>query len=246
MRLPLPASGPKRWAAVVGWALAILVATTFAVSYATRNSLLEKSFNRAGVQIVHNPDNSYTLKVAADRIPTTPQDASAAPPIQILPAHWDVQGQNAPGAADQVNLVPAERAALGQTALGFLSHWETFPALAGRKDYQRWRSALGPYVLPGAEANVYTRVESFSPTAICPHTPCTIGSRWYTGYPADHPMTVRQATPNAAYVTVYGFVRYQDPRGDLNGKLQLREYALVLQSYRGSWRVARAVADSLR
>jgi hypothetical protein len=247
MHLPLPASGLKRLAAVMLYFMAGLTVVAIGVSYFGRHAILEHMFANHNVQIVNLPGGGYMLEVPAKSIPATISQLSGAPPIQLLPAHWAVLDRsNVPGAADQALLTPARRARLTKTTLAFLKSWETFPELPTRRSYSHWRSALAPYVGPGAGNEIYGRVEAFAPDGICPKSPCITGSSWYTGYPSSDPLTVRRVEGSTVYVTVYGLIQYHDPRaGGINGQLQLREYGLILQEQDGRWLVSRVVADSV-
>jgi hypothetical protein len=244
MRLPLPARGGKRLGAIVAYGLAAIVVLAVGSSYLLRHSVIEKSLNGAGVQIVTSPNGSYTLKVPVQQVPKTPSAIENAPAVQVLPAHWE-GGASAPGAPDEVALTPSARARLSSAVLGFLQRWETFPALPSGRDYARWKRALAPFIASGSDAEVYERQESLAPAAIGPRPPATIGSTWYTGYPSTKPITVRQLQDGLAYVTAYGLVRYHDPQGTLDGKLQLREYGLIMRLDASGWHVQRVVADSL-
>lgn len=201
---------------------------------------------KSNVTLTDNPNGSYTLMVPKTSIPQTDEARSAAAPLALLPTHWEGLAKSAaPGAEDQV-FVPADtRAKITSAAAAFLGHWETFRASTNAY-YRSWQAQLRPYI--GGGSNTITeRSESFAPETICPHPVCTVGSLWFAGYPYEGSFTIRAYSEDQVYLTGYGFVRYSDPAGNLNGKIAFREYALLLtKDYSGRWLVTRAIASSIR
>ena len=198
------------------------------------------------MKLVGNPNGSYTLLVPQSRIPQNDEARSSSVPLTLLPTHWEGSAsQAAPGASDQVFVPALTRAHIVAAGTAFLRRWETFKA-SSYAYYHRWEARLSPYV-GGNGDSILARDESFAPATICPHPLCTIGSQWFTGYPHDGSFTIRSYDSDQVYLTGYGFVRYSDPTGSLNGKITLREYALLFtKNYRGRWLVTRVVADSIR
>lgn len=247
-RLPLPARGLRRWAALVFYFLFGLLIVSVGTSYAIRYTVGERLLGQTGYEVRDKEGGGYEVVVPADKIPQSVSEREDAPSVALLPNHWEGQEKEAqPGAADTASVPAQSRQELLEASLAFLKAWETFPAAASAAQHKQWSARVARFASAGAEDRLISREESFAPAAICPSPPCIIGSAWYGPYPPDRPITVRSYDGVNAYVTLYGLVRYRDARGrGLEGKVALREYALLFERFSGQWRLTRAVASTIR
>lgn len=210
-----------------------------------QTQIIEKFIGAPRGKIVDQSNGSYKIVVPKSKIPQTDDARAKSTPISILPSHWEGGQTTAiPGASNTVFVSTIEKNDLLRTATSFLKRWETFRA-GGYSYYNTWQGQLKTLVAPGS-TNVLTRQESFAPSNICPHPICTIGSTWFAGYPHNGSFTIRAYDNNQAYLTGYGLVRYHDPTGNLNNKVVLREYALILVHTRDRWLIQRAVAETIK
>jgi hypothetical protein len=241
----LPARGLKRWLAICALFLAGFTVVAVGVGYGLKSTIISHLISGRGYQVVSQKDGSWRLQVPPDKVPQTAAAGAQAAPVALLPAHWSDGAPGAPGAPDAVLVPPGARQQLATAALEFLKRWETFPAFASNKTYAAWHRSVSSYIAPGS-LEVYDRTESFAPSAICPKPPCVVGSSWYTAYPQSRPLTVHAYDGTSAYVIAYGFVRYLNPGGGLQGALVLRNYGLLMRQDGGRWTVTRAVADTVK
>lgn len=246
--LPLPARGLRRWAAMTLYFLLGVVVIGVGTGYATRYAIADRILGQAGYDVRTKEGGGYEVVVPADKIPQSVSEREDAPSVALLPNHWEGQEKESqPGAPDTASVPAASRQELAEVSLAFLKVWETFPAAASSAEHQQWRTRVARFASSGSEDRIVSREESFAPVAICPKPPCIIGSSWYGPYPPDRPITVRSYDGVNAYVTLYGLVRYRDARGrGLEGKVALREYALLFERFSGQWRLTRAVASTIR
>jgi hypothetical protein len=229
-----------------GKALLLVAAATLAgavLALLTQSSLFERLFERPAL-IEREAAGAARLVVPAEKVPKSYSQASTAPPLALLPAHW--QGGDDGRRVD--TLSELELAQVSAFSFAFLRRWETFPALSTAASARRYRRALAPFLAEGA-SSVLRREESQAPPQICPFAgSCIVGSSWYAPFPPSGRVVVRSQEQGRLYVTARGFVRYRDPTGSpLDGRLVLREYGLLLeQDGQGRWRVRRAVAATVR
>lgn len=108
-----------------------------------------------------------------------------------------------------------------------------------------YASQLLDYMVPGQQSNVISREESSDLAGVCPFIdkPCDTASTWVGGSSPK----VKSLDPGGAYITTTGLVQFSstDEYNYLNGKTFLREYGILLQNYRGQWRISRVTAKTL-
>jgi hypothetical protein len=165
-----------------------------------------------------------------------------------------------------VRLTPAEAKPLRSAADKFLPVWETFSAgtatqtsstitegdgeqaapIEGLIDERVYRRNLSAVIAPNTDLDrMVARYDSHAPDTVGVCARCDMGSQWTDAILPSDLMVIHAYEPDKyAFVSTQGIVVYTGP-GPFSGLRYRRSYSLVLVHALGSWRVQRAVADTL-
>lgn len=177
----------------------------------------------------------FDVFVAPDRVPTTREGELSAPVFALLP-----ERQAEP--VVPVAVAEDELAELGTVARNFLHGWEMFTP---GEDTAKYTARFARWSALDQIDRLAGRKESRQDSTVGMCNGCATGSRPLDKIDPRYYVVVRRIDSRSAYITTHMVVYYFGDRSPLNGQSFRRSYALLLDREGDTWRVRRAVAETL-
>lgn len=197
-----------------------------------------------GMHVDKLANGQVRLTVPPNKIPQTQSDRLTAPISSLLPSHWESDPQQRSSSGDAVAVPLDDRAQLLETAVRFLSRWETFHPWS-KATYNRWLRSVEPFLSTLGAPDVVARADSYQPPTICPQPSCPTGSTWDGPDPSSIEIRAYDPAAGTAYLTLNGAVVYKASFGGGRSERFERQYGLLLDRSTGSWKITRAAADTV-